>query len=855
MLHPRFARISLKLLCFASLYIFLASESLSAAAPAEKPKPEELKPAAIRVLDAEGRVLLSRESLPMAVAQFRPLTPLDQPPPAIMTESAAKDLLAKPGDALAQGAEELREFHYPLPTGDPLDQLEALIRIRKMAEGARMTMVGNVTGPSRDELRPGEHLNPAAPLELAIQIFAGADGKLPDTFFVDGTREALAIEPKPFMRHARSWSFEGKKGFRAMLARSGPTDWSVSRLGNSIFLRAALQANPRETAGLGSFVTYLGAGPDDSPPEISPLAVDKSQTPARDFIEGWVRVYASGANPLSLSELAVIAEVALPPKPDGGISIKRLPCFFWESRGAEGEFRFRFAPPAEGVYGVRIVVVTGTGQANGDALEVRAGPPASPGFVRVRKGERQLRLDDNSVFVPMGIELPCAQSASSPSAPWAARKMLDAEECRRFFVELARNGGNTARICLSTSILPLDQQPAGAFDPDVANVLDEIFKAAQVRGIYLVVGLENARDISKDSVHHPYFREMKGPLAATPEFFHDAACKRLFQNRLAYMAARYSAYRSILAWDILDSVDRSWPALEQDPEDPKLKPMEADLARRAHRDVEDWTEEMALHIHGVDQHDHPVCISSAANPSKPWLGLEKVEHLDWVIHSPGPVSNSKEPKEAKDANEHDVVALISAWAVASRQPGRIAQPYMLDRCKAAPESELARHDVLFASLASGMSGAPLIAAKEPGELSARKDFAAALVFGSGLAAISDAQKKEELHSLVEDLPLPGTTKALKMLGRAGRRGIVAWISERASASKQKEDESREIDVKLPGVMEGNYGVYWLDTHTGGIIRQDSYQAPPKKVDRDEEPFSVKSPSFAHDIALIITLQK
>src|SRR6185295_11002975 len=105
----------------------------------------------------------------------------------------------------------------------------------------------------------------------------------------------------------------------------------------------------------GTFVLFIGPGHDEEPPEMSAVHLSTTQLPARDFLEGWFRVYASGANPYLLQEAAVVAEIAMPPRPDGTVPTKLLPCFFRESAAPskeEGEYRFRFAPPAEGLYGV-----------------------------------------------------------------------------------------------------------------------------------------------------------------------------------------------------------------------------------------------------------------------------------------------------------------------------------------------------------------------------------------------------------------------------------------------------------------------------------------------------------------------
>jgi hypothetical protein len=249
-------------------------------------------------------------------------------------------------------------------------------------------------------------------------------------------------------------------------------------------------------------------------------------------IEGWVRVYGGGADPYGYEELTVMAEIALSDEQNEKPNVVRLPCFFWEGPGAataEGEFRFRFAPTVEGMYGVRIVAVAPGTITRGDAVSFVCGPPASRGFVRVKGGERALRFDDGGVFIPVGLNL-----------AWPP-KVADVSCYRGWFAQLARNGGSAARIWLSSWGLPLESDRAGLFDPDVADALDQILTAAQARDIHVILVAENAHDLTALSSKHPYFREKDGSLLAAAEFFRDTAARKHFKRRLSYLSARYGA--------------------------------------------------------------------------------------------------------------------------------------------------------------------------------------------------------------------------------------------------------------------------------------------------------------------------
>src|SRR3954468_3019332 len=70
----------------------------------------------IRVLDEAGRVLLSRDGKPLATVQLRPAAKGDE---AILSREAATEAMLKnPKTALALKREAIREFSFPLPTGN-----------------------------------------------------------------------------------------------------------------------------------------------------------------------------------------------------------------------------------------------------------------------------------------------------------------------------------------------------------------------------------------------------------------------------------------------------------------------------------------------------------------------------------------------------------------------------------------------------------------------------------------------------------------------------------------------------------------------------------------------------------------
>ncbi|MGD0485537.1 MAG: hypothetical protein ABSB58_12930, partial [Gemmatimonadales bacterium] len=512
----------------------------------------------------------------------------------------------------------------------PAAPLSLLVQARRLPAGARVLISPRRLGPANpagatwswSAPSPGGEVLPEIPLELAVELYPDAAGVWPELTEVGelglrctalGDRDPPRPDGKPF--RALRLSFAGHNGPHVEIARSAPATWTLTKMPKTLLLRQRLLPDPRAPREAGAFVFYLGGELDARPPELSPLLLNKRLTPAGDFVEGAVRVYGGGADPYAYGELSVVAEIALPENAATPARILQAPCFFREGPSwapAEGEWRFRFAPPGEGTYGVRLAAELRGRVTRGEkAVAFVAGPPADHGFVRVRAGERVLRFDDGSVFVPVGLSL-----------PWPEKKG-DADWFRRMFANLARQGGDATRVWLCSWGLPLEQPRAGRFDPDTAAALDEILVAAQARGLYVILVAENAYDVAKLSKEHPYFRELGGPLSAVPEFFRDADALRLFRRRLTYLAARYGAYRAVLAWELLNEADQAWNILRKDPDDPRLPAADADRARAARRDVLNWAVQGAQHLQALDIHAHPVTFSMSLWPGEVWGELEQ----------------------------------------------------------------------------------------------------------------------------------------------------------------------------------------------------------------------------------------
>jgi hypothetical protein len=722
------------------------------------------------------------------------------------------------------GGEGLRPAETPLAGKDPAaSRLSILIQARPTAAGARVLV-------SPDTAAPEE--GPAPPLELALQLFPDEKGNLPELTGVDAPLNQVATpdppkaDGKPFRATRLSLAARGRP--RVELARSAPAPWSLHSDKGALFLLSPLLPDPRVPARPGTFLFYLGTEWDPGPVELAPLRLDRQLTPAWDFVEGSVRAYAAGADPYAYDELTVMAEVAFPSAGAEPPRILRLPCYFCEgppSAPFEGEFRFRFAPPAPGLYGVRVTTVVEGRATRGEAVALRAGAPSSTGFVRVRAGERVLRRDDGRVFLPVGMDFTHTKSK------------CEAEEYRRSFVELARNGGNAARIGLSSWALPLEGPRAGQLDLNVAAALDEILLAAQARGVHVVLSLENGADLGARFTKHPYARDQGGPLPAPAEFFKDLMAARLFKRRLTYLAARYGAYRSLLAWEVFTAPDEVWTQAKADPDDPRVPAAEADRSRMARRSISTWAAQMAQHLEAMDGHAHPVTVSVALPPEKPWVELDRTAGVAWVGCSPAL------------AEGRDEAATMCAWAEAARGVGRAHKPYWLSGPDLAEPKGLDvpltgrvrefTHNALWASLAGGCAGTPMIACgSAPALLKERCELLRGPArFAEALAELATRCGPQNVRVLsVQENPLQP--------GYSGPIGLCVWLRR-----GQGPDLGDRVgtDMVFPPLQPGAYEVKQQDAWTGEIQARYTITRAPET----QGPLRLSLPLLKRDALLVI----
>ncbi len=227
---------------------------------------------------------------------------------------------------------------------------------------------------------------------------------------------------------------------------------------------------------------------------------------------------------------------------------------FWYAHPTDARrsgWRVRFTPPAAGVWRAQAIVRTFRGETRSPAITLHVAPRRAKGFVRVHpRNPRYLAFDNGDPFFPIGVNL--GWWRDDPIGEYERR--LDA---------LHRNGGNATRIWMAPWSFGIEWRDTGLGNYDNrqlrAHWLDRVLEMAEQRGITVMLTLIADLEFRADSaglwMENPYNARLGGVIAQPGEFVTHPAARRLFAQRLRYIAARWGYSTAIAAWEFWNEVD------------------------------------------------------------------------------------------------------------------------------------------------------------------------------------------------------------------------------------------------------------------------------------------------------------
>lgn len=243
-------------------------------------------------------------------------------------------------------------------------------------------------------------------------------------------------------------------------------------------------------------------------------------------------------------------------------------------------FTFRYCPREKGVH--HFEIKTQSRSLYKGKFNVAASKDTR-GFVHTHKKSRYFKYDTGDVYFPVGINV-C----------WA-------EDFRYYIDKLAEYGMNFMRVWLCSWSINVEGRKVNDFRLDSCTKLDNIFAYAREKNIKVMLCINNFYDFNNNKDQFGYFGQ-GGVCKEEKDFFTDEKCLEIRRNFLQYLVSRYSAYTSLLSWELWNEIDYA------------VSSQEIDIAEAENA--------LAEFIHSIDPNNHPVTTS---------LGLSRIDHRLWSM--------------------------------------------------------------------------------------------------------------------------------------------------------------------------------------------------------------------------------
>ncbi len=489
-------------------------------------------------------------------------------------------------------------------------------------------------------------------------------------------------------------------------------------------------------------------------------------------------------------------------------------------------WQVRFTPSEQGDWRWRPAVA---GQA-GDWRRFTVGAPAvdSHGFLRRNPDDsRYLQFDDGTPYFAIGENL----------AWYDARGTYAYDQ---WFDRLAAQGANYVRLWMPSWAFGLEWtgRTSGGVTSSLGNYssrldrawqLDQVLDAAQRHGISVVLVIWNHGPFSLTSNSewgdNPYNVANGGPLSGPRQFFTDPEARRLQQQLLRYIVARWGHSPNLLAWELWNEVDLTdQPSVDE---------------------VVAWHRETAQTLRNIDPYGHLITTSLSepwgiavaakqdlASVDAPLFRLWQIPEIDIVqahLYTVGGIQadfTDAIPRIVANLQRFGKPVLVGEVGVDYRGPAETL---------AADPHGSAFHDFLWSGLFSESAGTGMSwwwdNVVDPQDWYYHLGPLASVLAGQRLAGMqAEAATAEGAAGL----------RAWLLLGPDGG---VAWVKNVANQWFSPDGSTISgATLRLPVRWEGSWTATWVDTYGGGTMSTVDVESSGGETTLD-------IPDFARDIAL------
>jgi len=495
------------------------------------------------------------------------------------------------------------------------------------------------------------------------------------------------------------------------------------------------------------------------------------------------------SNPFDPEVAAVDLEVVAP----SGKRL-RLPAFYHQDydrelegnrevlkpRGEAG-WRVRWLPLEPGRHRLTATAVVG-GQASGRGeswIEAVAG--RRQGLIRVEPKERRyFRWDDGTPLFLNGL-----------CACWhGSRGTYDYDD---WLAAYRKAGINYIRLWMWPQAFGIewDRGDRVRYRLDKAWQLDRVLTEAERSGVCVMLCLDyhGMYEVKPDNwggnnfwPQHPYNTANGGPCATQNDFFTLEAAKQLYEKRLRYMVARWSAFPNLLAWEFFNEIDNAYAYVK-------------------HADVVAWHRDLGRRLRALDPYQHLISSSFTGGSERPDLfALAEMDFAQYHSYNEKHPALMTAQKQARFFERYGKPFFVSEYGTDWKGWKPDTDPHLR-----------ALHQAIWSGAFTGSAGTGMTwwwESIHSADLYRHWSALSAFLEGTGMGR---GDLKPARFGLVEG--------GVRAFGVAVRDEALVWLLDQACDWPNGALESNPAPVTgatvlLEGIDDGRWRVEWWDTLEG-----------------------------------------
>jgi hypothetical protein len=453
-----------------------------------------------------------------------------------------------------------------------------------------------------------------------------------------------------------------------------------------------------------------------------------------------------------------------------------------------GSWRFRWLPVEAGKHSLAAVVTLSGKTAARTETTVVVAPSKRHGTVRVEPtAKRYFCLDDGAPLFLNGL-----------CACWHGKRgTYDYDD---WLAAYQKSGINYLRIWMWPQAFGIEWDRGDRLNYRMEDAwrLDRVLAEAEQRGIYVMLCLDyhGIFEVKPDYwgsnnfwTRHPYNATNGGPCLTQNDFFTHPEARRLYEKRLRYLVARWSAFPNLLAWEFFNEIDNEYAYLK-------------------HPDVVAWHRDMGRFLRSLDPGKHLISSSFTGGSERP--DLYDLPEMDFAqYHS----YNEKHPAQM-------MAQKTSRFFDKYHKPFFVSE-YGTDWKGWKPDNDphlRALHQAIWSGAFTGAAGTGMTwwwESIHTANLYRHWSALAAFLEGTGIgrADFSPAQ-----FGSPDDAVLP--------FGVSSPNEALLWLLDRAcnwpeGAQSANPNPVANARVKLLGLADGQWSVEWWDTLSGKCLTNNS----------------------------------